>query len=128
MIDQSIIDIEISRIMKEHGAFFAFSNEQFERQRDPNILKENYTNIKVGMICPTETALMLICDLEEAYDSHAKTVLRKYTVDQIIRYELNNHEIDVTGDITDTVDAVAVYGITEDRVREHCKKRQISIY
>jgi len=77
------------------------------------------------MLCPKENALLLIDELSEVYDEHAKYVLSKYSREQIIKHELMNHEIDITGDITDTADAVEIYGITRNEILEYCSKYNV---
>jgi len=127
MIQQGEVDDTVSDIMKKHGAFFAFNNEQLSEGKDANLELSEYCNVGAGMLCPKKTADKCMFEINEAYEKHAQVVRERFSVAQIIKYELCNHEIDITGDITDTVDAVECYGITEQDVIDHCKKYKVSI-
>ena len=41
---------------------------------------------------------------------------------ELIQYELGNHEAQITGDISDTVDALEGYGITREEVQAEYKE------
>lgn len=50
----------LSKAYKEHGAFFAFSDKQFDEQKDPNLTPKDYTHIFAGLVCPKNNADKLI--------------------------------------------------------------------
>ena len=51
----------ISEALSKHGAFFAFSQSQFEEQAVPGL---RYCSLGSGLICPEKNALLLSSDLE----------------------------------------------------------------
>jgi len=55
------VDNFITEAMERHGAFFAFSDEQFKQQKKEGI---NYSSMGVGLICPTENADALAIELK----------------------------------------------------------------
>jgi len=57
---------------KAHGAFFAFSNEQFNEQKKDGV---EYTHLFSGLIAPKNTAKELLEVLTAFYDNEKKTRL-----------------------------------------------------
>ena len=125
MILQRMVDDKITNVMNNYGAFFSFSNIQFEKKRDKNIKNEDYISLDSGIVCPRVNALLLVDEMSRIYEAHAKYVTDTYSTEQIIKHELMNHEIDVTGDITDTADAVECYGITRKDILAYCEKYDV---
>ena len=112
------LDPLVSKLLKEHGAFFAFSNSSFEEQKDKKIPKEEYCNMKgyPGLVVVRSSVSELAKKLEEALTTAAQKDLAENGRECIIRRELNNREALYTGSIVDTVAALHVYGITEEEV------------
>jgi hypothetical protein len=63
------LDARISEILGRHGAFFAFSQRQFEEQQVRGV---KYAHCGAGMICPVGAADQLQADIKAAADSVAK--------------------------------------------------------
>ena len=95
--------------LNKAGGFFAFSDEQFNRQKKENV---KYVSMGMGLICPKETAKQLMEDLQNIIQEGIKTDLKENTKRGVVVRELNNHEAFYTGSIEDTVDALGNYGIT----------------
>jgi len=115
MIEQEVLDKITSRIMEYNGAFFAFNKQQFEEQR---VNGTKYTVLDGGLISPDSKVERLIDELDIACKNNAEKVLDKYGVDYIIEYELDNHEVCITGSLEDTNNAVSIYGISSEQVNK----------
>lgn len=92
------------------GAFFAFSNKQFNEARKEGV---KYTNMGGGMICPKDTADTLAEELHTIYIDSIAEDIKDNGLNAIIRRELNNHEAYYTNDTTSTAEALSDYPITE---------------
>lgn len=123
------LDNTISTILESHGAFFAFSQRQFEEQQVKGV---KYAHTGGGMICPTDRADQLQRDITAAIDAFHAADLGENGKAKIIWRELANHEAQITMDITDTVEALAGYGITREDVKaewpaywKHCVENDL---
>lgn len=96
------------------GAFFAFSNEQFAEQKQDNI---EYASCGAGLIAPKDKALDLIKGLRNIHIEGIAADIAENGKAAIIQRELGNHEAQITGDISGTIDALEGYGITADEVQ-----------
>lgn len=105
----------ISEALSKHGAFFAFSQSQFEEQAVPGL---RYCSLGSGLICPEKNALLLSSDLEKAHHRGIAQDIEENGVSAIILRELLNHEAFYTGDISDTVDALQSYEFSRQQVIE----------
>ncbi len=103
-----------SELLKETGAFFAFSNQQFDEARTPGV---EYVSLTTGLICPKDQAKTLWQGLEEIQQAGMKVDLEENGRVGVILRELGNHECQITGDITDAVDCLTPYGITREEVQ-----------
>jgi hypothetical protein len=103
-----------TNLFNQLGAFFAFSKGQFSEKQKENT---TYVNMGAGLICPKENASQLIDSLEKLSNESIRLDLANNTIEEIIHRELANHEAQVTGDISDTVDALDGYPITAEQVQ-----------
>lgn len=101
-------------LFEETGAFFAFSQTQFNEQKKEGVI---YVNCGMGMLCPKVNADKLFKGLDEIYTSSIKQDIEENGLTAIIIRELNNHEAYYTNDIDSTLDALADYPVTRDDVR-----------
>lgn len=108
------LDARISEILSRHGAFFAFSQRQFEEQQVKGV---KYTNCGGGMACPEGAVDQLSVEIEAAIDAYRAADLAENGKAKIIWRELANHEAQLTHDITPTVEALQGYGITREEVK-----------
>ncbi len=104
----------ITIALKKHGGFFAFSNEQFDEQKKEGV---KYSSLGSGLIVPKVNADELIKDINTATDLNIEDDLTRNTKTEIILRELANHEAQITGSITDTVEALKGYDITREEVQ-----------
>ncbi len=104
-----------TKALKKAGAFFAFSNKQFDEQKKP---KTVYVNGPAGMICPKNTLKTLMDELDAGYKAGIAEDIAENGLEAIIKRELNNHEAYYTGDSTDTAEALADYPITKEDINK----------
>ena len=101
-------------LFKETGAFFAFSQQQFEESKVEGV---DYVSLVAGLVVPKENAKRLIEELEKIKIEGVNNDLDEHGKKAIIRRELFNHECFYTGDISDCVDKLASYKITEEEIQ-----------
>jgi len=107
-----------SELLEKNGAFFAFSDKQFEEAKDPNLNKEDYRHLFGGLIAPKANAETVARGLVDISKRAIAQDLEENGPENIIKRELANHEAYYTGDITSTIKALDGYGITEDQIKE----------
>lgn len=96
------------------GAFFAFSQKQFDEAKKEGVV---YVNGPMGIICPKDTIKQLMINLEKIVDEGIAEDIKENGLNMIIRRELNNHEAYYTQDIASTVEALGGYPVTEEEIR-----------
>lgn len=96
-----------------NGAFFAFGNKQFEENKKDGVV---YVNCGSGLICPKDNADKLFKELNEITAKGIELDLQENGKEYIIKRELSNYECYYTGDISDAVDVLKKYNISEDEV------------
>lgn len=106
-------EAETTKALNKAGAFFAFSDRQFNEQKKEGV---KYTSCGMGMICPRENVDQLIKDLDEAINNGIKQDIAENGIDAIITRELHNHEAGYTGSTTATEEALSGYPITHEQV------------
>ena len=104
---------KISAVLEKHGAFFAFSNAQFEEKRVEGV---EYVRNLNGMVMPKESKFQLIKEINEIYAEGVKQDITENGLTAIIKRELSNYECYYTGDIEDAVEALEDYGVTHEQV------------
>lgn len=103
----------ISALLKDTGAFFAFSNQQFDEQKVEGI---KYVSMGAGLICPKERAPELKKGLEDTRKLGIQKDIEENGIDNIISRELYNYEAMYTGDIDMVVEVLKAYNISEEDV------------
>ena len=99
----------ITELLDELGAFFAFSQSQFDEQKKDGV---EYTSIGAGCICPKGKAKEYLERLDAIGQKGIDNDIAENGKKGIIHRELGNHEYSYTHDISQTVDALSMYGIT----------------
>jgi hypothetical protein len=102
-----------TKLFNETGAFFAFSNKQFNEQKQEG---KTYVNCGAGMLCPKENVQSLIDGLDEIAKNGIAQDIKENGKTAIIRRELYNHEAFYTYDIDSTVAALDGYGFTREEI------------
>ncbi|HAV1497624.1 DUF7659 family protein [Vibrio parahaemolyticus] len=100
-------------LFDELGAFFAFSNKQFDEAKKKGI---EYVSLGMGMIIPKNNAKKLVERLEQIQKEGIKQDIAENGKEAIIRRELFNHECFYTGDICDCVEKLEEYGYSYDDI------------
>ena len=118
-------DEAILEAIKNAGAFFAFSDKQFNEAKTEGV---KYASLFGGLICPVENAKKLLDDISTAHENGVKQDITENGIDNIIIRELANHEAYYTGDITSTVDALACYNVSEQAVRDVFNRERVNHY
>lgn len=107
-----------TKVFSDNGAFFAFSNEQFNKAKVEGV---KYTSVGSGLICPSENVKALLDLLDSIHEQGIKTDIAENGIKAIIHRELANHEAQITYDIEDTVSALEGYDITEEQIQSEFK-------
>lgn len=119
----------ISKVLEDNGAFFAFSNEQFEENKKEGV---NYCNLYGGMIAPKENVNKILKGLEKAHEEGIEQDIKENSMKDIIWREFGNYECQISGDIEDALSSLKDYPITEDiiiqefqKYMKHCIKNDL---
>lgn len=107
------------KIIRDHGAFFAFNDEQFAEQHTVGI---KYVHMGAGLICPKNKADSLNTELIALRKKKIAEDIALNGKQAIIIRELYNYECTYTMDISDAVEALKGYGIAEEEVMVEFKK------
>lgn len=95
-----------TKLIKDHGAFFAFGKSQFQEKMVEGV---TYCDMGYGLIAPKEKAK----SLDEALTLHARESRRihynEYGAERIIRQQYFNMETQISGDLSALVDDLAPY-------------------
>lgn len=116
---QSYIEAAQTKLFNDTGAFFAFSNKQFDEGKKEGV---KYASLGAGLICPADKAQILVDGLESIHKSGIAQDIAENGIDKIIARELANYEAFYTYEIDDTVDALEDYGITREQVQAVFKR------
>lgn len=98
---------KMNALINDCGVFFAFSTEQFHKNKTPLKEGEKYVNLKIGGYIPKfslDTFLDGLKSIKKWYREET-TKCKQIRIDLII-YELYNHEAFYIGDIQDTLKAL----------------------
>jgi hydroxymethylpyrimidine pyrophosphatase-like HAD family hydrolase len=101
-----ILKPKTAELFKNNGAFFAYSNKQFNEQKKEGI---EYVNILGGLIGPKDKAKFILSEMERLYDESVIEHVKNETPEKIISYEYFNHETQLTGDINTIIDLFSEY-------------------
>lgn len=104
----------ITKVLDDNGAFFAFSNGQFDKAKKDDI---KYASLGAGLIAPKENAKAVFEGLDKAHTEGIAQDLKENGKDAIIKRELSNHECYYVMDPMNCKDALAGYGVTDDEIR-----------
>lgn len=100
-------------LFDELGAFFAFSDKQFNEAKKEGI---NYVSVGMGLIVPSQHANNLVERLAIIQEQGIAQDIAENGKEAIIRRELFNHECFYTNDICDCVEALKEYGYSYDDI------------
>ena len=106
-------------LLENTGAFFAFSNQQFDEKKIDGV---KYVNAGAGLIVPIENVDALIEGLKQITTEGIAKDKAENGDNAIIARELANHECYYTGDIDGAVSALENYGYTTEQILDVFKK------
>jgi hypothetical protein len=107
-------------LFKTHGAFFAFSNSQFDEQKTEGV---TYCQITSGLIAPKEHAKAVVDGLAEINRQGIEQDIKENGESSIIRRELANYECTYTYNLDDCIDALDDYAtITVEMIQAEFRK------
>lgn len=121
---QDYINDGQTKAFDKAGAFFAFSNEQFDKAKKEGI---RYTNIYAGLVCPVDTAETLLLELAEVHKAGIEQDIAENGLENIIKRELSNHEAYYTGDISSTVEVLEPYDLTREQIYKVFKNKNAKV-
>ncbi|CAK3013825.1 BCTnown [Vibrio crassostreae] len=113
-----------TQAFNEAGAFFAFSNKQFDEAKKEGV---KYASLGMSLICPVDNTKQLMTRLDSIAQEGIAEDIEENGKKAIIRRELFNHECFYTNDICDCVEKLEGYGIFYDEVYEvfnHIRKTE----
>lgn len=118
---EQVLNKHHENVMKKHGVFWAFSNEQFTKGIEKLNLAEGekVTEIGGGGYLPTKNVDAFIEDMKTrpTYEGDRKDA---------IMYELNNHEYKISLDLEQCIDTVL--DIMQDNVDESMERKEVEHY
>ena len=83
----------LTPILEANGAFFAFSQSQFDEQKKEGVI---YVSMGAGLICPKENADKLHEEVKRNSKKAIKAEIKKKGAKAIIRHEYFNHESQIS--------------------------------
>lgn len=110
-----------SKILKKYNAFFAFSQEQFNKAKKEGL---KYIARGAGLYHEAGKSKEFDKDWANVIAEGIKQDLKENGKEKIINRELENYECYYTGDVTEAVYYVSDYGITEQEVIEVYRKNK----
>jgi len=117
-----------TKLFKECGVFFAFSNEQFQEglSKLDREKGDKLTDLGGGMFCLSKNVDTFISKMEAISKSAIEQDIKENGINAIIIRELANYEAQITSNISDTVEALEDYeGITPEMVAKVFKDEYI---
>ena len=108
------IDVKINDLLTENGAFFAFTEQQYNAEALPGV---EYKRLYAGMLCPSDNVKTVMEGLDSLSDEKTHWELANNSIKTIIWDSLANYECQISGDYSDAIDALKPYGITEDQLK-----------
>jgi hypothetical protein len=110
----SYTETRTTELLNSTGAFFAFGQKQMDEQKVEGI---TYTSMGGGLIVPIVNAAEFADRFKTIVSESIAQDIAENGKPAIIRRELANYECQITSDISDAVEALEGYGITEEEVQ-----------
>jgi hypothetical protein len=110
----SYTEARTTELLNTCGAFFAFGQKQMDEQKVEGI---TYISMGGGLVVPVIYAVQFSRGFKLIVSESIAQDIAENGKPAIIRRELANHEAQITSDISDTVEALEGYGITEEEVQ-----------
>ncbi|TXK94591.1 hypothetical protein BMR05_12615 [Methylococcaceae bacterium HT4] len=98
-------------VFDKYGAFFAFSNNQFNEQKKEGVI---YEGLASGMVAPVGADIFK--ELEKIQQEKIAFELANNSLKIIIWDSLANYECQITSNCDDAVEALEQYGINREMI------------
>lgn len=108
------IDVKINDLLTANRAFFAFTEQQYNDEALPGV---EYKRLYAGLVCPSNNVKTVMNGLDSLSDEKIQYELSNNTLKTIIWDSLANYECQIPGNYNDVIEALKVYGITEDQIK-----------
>jgi len=102
-----------SEIMDRLGAFYAFGQKQFD---DAKVEGVKYITNGSGLVCPKVNYKQLQEELNQNYKNALKQDMKENNIDDIILRELINYECFYDGDLSECLNTLKDYRVSEKQV------------
>lgn len=107
------LNAEFTRIWDTYGAFFAFTQKQFNEKMKEGV---QYVSPFSGLICPSQSVEKMQEEMDAAVNEFQAYELETHGKKKLIWRELANHECQISMDYREAFDTLECYGITEEEV------------
>ena len=105
---------ELSNLWEENGAFFAFSQSQFDEAAEEGIRYKVLSSI--GLYIPVDNVATVLNGMEAIQKNEIERDIKGNGLRSIIIRELYNYECFYTWDYSNAIEALEPYGVTEEQV------------
>lgn len=109
------IDVKINDLLIANGAFFAFTEQQYNDEALPGV---EYKRLCAGMFCPSDNVKTVMNGLDSLSNEKPRWELANNSIKTIIWDSLANYECQISGDYSDAIEALKMYGITETDIKK----------
>ena len=97
-------EVRMTALFEKTGTFFAFSNEQFEKNKTPLREGEKYVALGNGGYLPKGNVEAFHAGLEEIDKWYDGEIADNSLGEAEVMYEIHNHECYYTGDFEDVIE------------------------
>ena len=115
---RAVTQDEISQVLDQYGAFFAFSNEQFEEKRKEGVI---YVSLGAGLIAPKGTGQKIVDGIEAARKKGVAQDKKEKTNREIIWGQFANYECQIVGSPEEGFEALEGYGFSQEELDREWK-------
>ena len=121
---QDYMNEKQTKALEKAGAFFAFSNAQFDEEKKDGV---KYANCGGGMIAESDKVDVLLEELNTIYKDSIKEDIEENGLESIVKRELNNHEAYYTQDLESTCKSLADYPVTKEIISKIFRNKNYTI-
>jgi hypothetical protein len=109
------VNDRITKTLDKYGAFFAFSNEQFDKKKKEGV---QYVDLGAGLIGPKENAQKIADGIEAVTKGGIADEIATKTPKEIMWDAFANYECQIVGSPNDAIDALENYPFTEKEIKK----------
>jgi len=112
-------EAQVSELFDKYEVFFAFSKSQLQEHKKEGV---KYYSLDGGMFIPQDNYDPFNEEFERVEDDYMAKAKEIFTPEEIIRYELANHEYCITYDLTDTKEVLEEFNFSDENYRAAIKE------